>query len=488
MELSSFVQRNAFRSTDRISALLNFHHRQSVVLHREPRCRNGPRRTHVISQQSSPLACRQRWAYRHTIVRMKTTTEGGGVYQDPTLSWASNNRLVAERCLVQPPLKTATVVPTTTTASSELLHHNTKQEKNNSSNNNNDKPYQYDTDITKVPTYPSLESYCAARQWIFPVSHEDDQEQKALALVSHILSAPLTLAHLHTMTQQQQQKQRAAQPSSDNDVSTVTAETVTPRSFRWCCLGARAEATIPINFWREFLYMATTSTSRSTLPIHVQLDFVGPDVLMNPSPKSKGRPMVQSLSWNGSTMDLKWRYKGFFHTMMMEHDAIMKNMKKETSNTDLESSCDYDAVILYNSGLGHANQFENWKPTIEYLLRLQQQQLPLDQAGSPKSSHHQQQGLGQRRRPTIWLTAHSHLDAQRDAQILQEYYKVDHVTYQRNPFASRVTYQDPLLEPTTLQKNNSDDDDDDDDDENDGGGYVDGLSLIRPNEYFAVIP
>lgn len=178
-------------------------------------------------------------------------------------------------------------------------------------------------------------------------------------------------------------------------------------------------------------------------------------------------------------MDLKWRYKGFFHTMMMEQDAILKNTtKKETCNHDMKSSCEYDAVILYNSGLGHANQFENWKPTLEYLLQLQQQ-LPPQPVESPKFSKQQQQRPEQRRRPVIWLTAHSHLDAQRDAQVLQEYYKVENVKYQRNPFASRVTYQDPLLVPTTLQKNNSNDD---------SGGYVDDLSLIRPNEYIAMIP
>jgi hypothetical protein len=44
------------------------------------------------------------------------------------------------------------------------------------------------------------------------------------------------------------------------------------------------------------------------------------------------------------------------------------------------------------------------------------------------------------------LTAHSAKDADRDAKRLREEYGMA-VEYQENPFASRIRYQDPLLDP-----------------------------------------
>jgi hypothetical protein len=43
----------------------------------------------------------------------------------------------------------------------------------------------------------------------------------------------------------------------------------------------------------------------------------------------------------------------------------------------------------------------------------------------------------------LWLTAHSELDAERDAHLLLDQWGI-HVDYRPNPFASRIVYQDPF--------------------------------------------
>ena len=197
----------------------------------------------------------------------------------------------------------------------------------------------------------TLEDYLEQRGW------KIGDRKCSVALLSHVLSVPLTLWY--------SAEQNNIAPSLQH---------------QWCCLGARAEATLPPEFWKELLM---SSSQRLW-----NMDFVGPDLRPTAHP-------VQ-LRQGDSQLTIQWHHQGYFHDMPSEKDKP------------------WDGIILLNPGLGHPHLRANWIPTLEKL-----------------------------RGQSMWLTAHSALDAERDAQLLRNEMGID-VNYELNPFASRISYQDPF--------------------------------------------
>lgn len=117
------------------------------------------------------------------------------------------------------------------------------------------------------------------------------------------------------------------------------------------------------------------------------LDFVGPDLQVSSQPTN--------LTLGDSQLTMQRYYQGYFHDLAPPE----KN---------------WDGFVLFNPGLGHPNLKEGWTETLKRLCGQQ-----------------------------LWLTAHSDLDAERDAKLLREELGLD-VDYQLNPFASRIVYQDPF--------------------------------------------
>jgi hypothetical protein len=242
-------------------------------------------------------------------------------------------------------------------------------------------------DLKETVDVPSsLETYCEWRRW---TSISKAPSQFGSNLVSHVLSAPLTAAsHL-------------LQPSA---------------SQVWCVLGARAESMLPVEYWREALIYLSSCSGRRVDEFSLQLDFVGPEISYQP-PVTLG---LDSNYHNGLgpsyartanyTLHLNWAFQGTFHAYCDRTPGIQQR---------------YNAFILLNPGIGHAHLKQQWKPSLDRLL-----QLPSTTA--VESS-------------TLLFTAHSMLDAQRDSSVLQSYVPADtSVEYWENPFASRITYQDPL--------------------------------------------
>lgn len=89
----------------------------------------------------------------------------------------------------------------------------------------------------------------------------------------------------------------------------------------------------------------------------------------------------------------------------------------------------WDAYILCNPGLGHANLSDQWQPTLQFLLQ-------------------EQGGIS----APVLLTAHSALDAQRDTNTLAHCVLPEAPLYSRNPFASQIDYEDPLPPSSSDQK------------------------------------
>jgi hypothetical protein len=255
----------------------------------------------------------------------KEVPTGRRYYRDPTLKWAEKNPQLAHRSLQPPGWNLA--------------------------------------EGAVDPSLLSVEEYLAFRKWSLP---SDDQEKEmAIALITHVLSTPLTMAlfYAHALAGPGRLKS----------------------PLRLSCVGARAEATLPYEYWKEFLI--STSLATNTPYVAVQLEFVGPDI----HPQTPDT----TVTWNDSMIALQWYHKGLLH--------------------DLEEDS-WDAYALMNPGLGHKNLLEDWKPTLDRILA----------ADYP-----------------VLLTAHSEKDAHRDASLLRNVYGME-VEYQVNPFGSRIHYEDPF--------------------------------------------
>ena len=369
-------------------------------------------------------------------------------YEDPAFTWAKQNPLLAQDCLEQPPLLVSDSVE-------QQLFTNSLPSKALSWPNN------------------ALERYCESRHWNFPVS--DEQQPLAMALVSHVLSAPLTMAQFHIEILDKILHQTSEGTDTDEEYK---HNSKSARPFRWCCIGARAESTLPMDFWKEYLWLVEhyyySKSVHSTFPgqqyrrpLNIQLDFVGPDIVIPPA-----RP-VAKVAWNESSLEICWRHEGLFHDMVsstqeQQQDKLEITLDDDGNKVDNPSNnFMYDAFLLLNPGLGHDNLIGDWKPTIDILLKLQEESQPGD-------------------RPVICLSAHSELDAQRDTQILKGVYNVDLSSfhggnaaddssaadgnpYHINPFSSRITYRDPILAAKTRHE----------------GERMD--HFVRPNHYVATI-
>ena len=259
-------------------------------------------------------------------------------------------------------------------------------------------------------TLESLEDYWEWRKWGFPVSEEERNLPLAKALVSHVLSAPLTMAKFYEET---------------FDTNIISAQATHRLQFHWCCVGARAEATLPMEFWMELLvaltHLHTMQTTGPTclsdsnheqdenqLHLDLFLDFVGPDI--HPQIPNK------TLEYRNSKLHLNWLYKGFLHDYADEHRRAS-----------------WTAFVLLNPGLAHPHLTKGWKPTLHYIL---------------------EQAI-QEHKPVL-LTAHSQLDAVRDWNLLQsELSQIQLPPFRRNAFASHITYEDPFDKTHMVQPNHS---------------------------------
>jgi hypothetical protein len=267
-------------------------------------------------------------------------------HDDPTLVWARENPEQAQRCL-QPPV--------------------------------------WDLDACDISfsdqKSESFDGYCQWRRW--PNAGPDEDaflREKTLAISSHVLSAPITLANF-------------------------TSRKGCPVDSHFCCVGARAEATIPFDLWKEYLLLSSATNGS---PVATTLDFVGPDIVATPGKTPDQEVKLES----GSSLLLKWRFEGLLH------DLLSKN--ESTGTTDA-----WDGFVFFNPGFGHPNLKDDWHYTLEKVLPL----------GLP-----------------LLLTAHSELDARRDAKHLKEDFGLK-IEYEQNPFASRISYQDPFHKDHRVRPN-----------------------------------
>lgn len=408
--------------------------------------------------------------------------------EDPCLQWARANPQIAQLCL-QPP-----------SSSSSL------QTMPDSNQNNNDdcnfvktfwnvpfqpQNYRYHTNRRNtsmdITIRQKWEDYWKWRQWDFSMISDVATLPLGQALTTRGLTTPLTTfaalgqtleMWMGTNTQIIHPDSILEYPSasfiSNNSTLPFTKTSNTLRNtnsvreqqqqqqqLRWCCIGARSEATLPMEYWNELLilldlqytnlYRQHTSTycsnSNSTMhrpTLDIQIDFCGPEMgstttstntntTTTNNTTTKRAPIQWSTKNKQSTMTLCWAYQGMYHDY---HKKMVSNYDRTYADNY------YHAFLLFNPGIGHPNLRDGWRPTLDILLE--------------RTRYNNNDNTATHAHPCIVMTAHSEYDATRDAAVIHEVYgkgNVVRLDYIENAFAARVQYQDPFLRGHTVRPN-----------------------------------
>jgi len=299
-------------------------------------------------------------------------------------------------------------------------------------------PQHYPTHNTILSKNEKLEDYLTWRGWDIKGilhRHELDNENMnsaAVGLLSHPLTFPLTLGrYISEMV------------SHDNTNYDVNGQE--KKDIRICCVGARAEATLPDEYWRELLIAAFVESS-------ITIDFIGPDIPSNLiSSKTislldnhNNNEDVHIHQHNKSKLTMNY-HKSYLHDVILKLLKSLHEQQKDTlqpSERTEKIRNIWDGYVLFNPGIGHPNLQKDWTPTLKFLI----------ETSKP-----------------ILFTSHSTIDADRDSKVLEKMLMNDNgnncgriVEYKTNPYASRMKFVDPF--PTSP---NSDDT---------------SVHLVRPND------
>lgn len=305
-----------------------------------------------------------------------------------------------------------------------------------------------------VSTTTSLEAYLDWRNWDIKSTLQrnkfdyDDNKayQLAVGLLSHTLTFPLTLGHYFG--------RNTDVGNSINDESFCRKKQRVMKTddvLRLCCVGARAECTLPNDYWKEFLlvFASTHTGSAGTIESTQQqnsiheciIDFIGPDVPHHLVSRTIDISSSESSNTCNSNDDddddannLNYRltmnyHSSYLHEYLLQHRKTILGVTFDDNGSSDNHSPPWDGYVLFNPGLGHTNLKSQWYKTLMFILR----------TGKP-----------------ILLTAHSRNDAERDRTLLETMivedvngqYFVRNVlpftTYVENPFASQMRYMDPF--------------------------------------------
>jgi hypothetical protein len=257
------------------------------------------------------------------------------------------------------------------------------------------------------------------------------------ALLSHALTFPLTLAS-HV----------------SHFMSSPVKESIDRHVVNICCVGSRAEANLPDEYWREFLIASNyffllppkMDSGRSAVVYqHWNIDCIGPEVktssdssagAMNSKsqPRSRCIPLHQGRDGPCITLNLHQEY---LHNHVL-HDVYQRKQNPANNAVVQETLDKWDGFVLFNPGIGHPHLKKSWKPTMEFILKTQK---------------------------NIIITAHSNIDKARDEHLLKRLIMLhlggeddfcskqkvtvqrkteDLVEYRMNPFASKMLFEDPF--------------------------------------------
>lgn len=149
-------------------------------------------------------------------------------------------------------------------------------------------------------------------------------------------------------------------------VKTGMHEIFVKDSVKVLVLGARAESSLPVSWWYEYL------TSFSHCFRHTELRFVGPDLQKNLSMSDKDASLAWSPLSDGSdkapTTDDR---PATLHTLKIwNHNDNLADKNPLHNHPDMIKTMLWaDAFVLLNPGIGSDAQKSSWDPTLRLLLQ-----------------------------------------------------------------------------------------------------------------------
>ncbi|CAM9766987.1 unnamed protein product, partial [Phaeothamnion confervicola] len=211
-----------------------------------------------------------------------------------------------------------------------------------------------------------LDAYLDARAW-------QPGDGSGRRIVSHLLTYPLTLASaLHRLKASQEGVGKYGD------------------SLSIVCVGARAEASLPLPLWRELLFACPWLQALNIHFIGLDCPGVSPAAGAGNAAGNTIRPAKAGApsAVNGSTVTatLEGRSVHFSLTRGLLHAAAAVSPDVRAAATAA------DAFVLFNPGLAAPALRDGWRPTLDFLLPL--------------------------RRPVV-MTSHSDADADADAALLR---------------------------------------------------------------------
>ena len=326
-----------------------------------------------------------------------------------------------------------------------------------------------------------LQHYLKFRNW----KTEYITNDMTCTLLSHAMTFPLTLAYylnLNHLNETPSITCTSSKSSSSSTLSKTIERKITKKkkkkkkgiTLRLCCVGSRAEASLPDDYWREFLigsnYFCAVNNNNSNndhnndcsqqqqqqqhpVEVHWIIDFIGPESSsLSPPQMTKSRFITLPSNDSNSncagsyiqhtSLTLQYHSK-YLHTHIMDLLLVQKrkNKSKQVDDNDNKDENDeYDFYVCFNPGMGHPNLKQMWEPSIKYILKTNK---------------------------PLLLTAHSYRDSIRDKNVLVKQLKLlfnnnIKLDYSINPFGSRMAYVDPVpitATTTSILTHNNDNND-----------------------------
>lgn len=254
-----------------------------------------------------------------------------------------------------------------------------------------------------------------ARRWHHP-------KGPGRRFLSHLLTFPLTLATGLREVGLGVPPDYKAYSGAKNSTGAAGGHSITV-----ACIGARAESSLPPEFWRETLF---------ALPAICSLDLhhIGPEVShpsgLVPPTGSPGATLPSPLArvdLDGRTVNISWTRALLGQessTCVAPEDSSETRGRIAAAEHSVAKS---DAVVLFNPGLGHPHLSKGWEGALKRLLY----------TGKP-----------------LIITCHSRTDLDRDVRHLHDFAQrwcIDWaagrslmVCPRENPFRSLIATEGPL--------------------------------------------
>ncbi|CAN0203491.1 unnamed protein product [Discosporangium mesarthrocarpum] len=211
----------------------------------------------------------------------------------------------------------------------------------------------------------SLDSYLNARDWPF-------QQGPSRRFLSHMLTYPLTLAQ--------------ALISMDIVAHGKPDSGSVGPSLSVCCVGARAEGSLPLNLWRETLFSIPSTTKLD----HIDLHMVGPEVNLPACAWSREAGILPwdtqghnadrhaTVELEGRALNLRWSRSLLQSAsssgeccQLTEDSADEEERRGKDVRPEVGLGIGADLFVLFNPGLAHPALHEGWLTTAKMLLRSQ---------------------------------------------------------------------------------------------------------------------